>query len=411
LASAEAPAAPQPGLVAEKPAEGPFVAVQGGYMVAYSTTIPGTDATFEMIPIAGGEVLMGSPDGEADRSPDEGPQVRVRVAPMWVGKCEVTWAEYKAFMAMYDVFKKFQALSADHDAKPGDDRPGSAAEEGWDLVEAHVWDGNMERLLDVDVVTSPTPLYDKDTTFMSGEEPDLPAVTMTHFAARQYTKWLSGVTGCEYRLPSEAEWEYAARAGATTTFSFGDDAAELAKHGWFDENSDYAAHPVAQKEPNAWGLYDVHGNAAEWTLEEYRENRYAEVAPGPVDAGEIILWPTKVFPQAIRGGSWLDTADRCRSAARQKSEEAEWKLSDPNRPLSPWWYTEEPAMGVGMRLVRPLAPMSPETRRRAWDAEVEYIRNEVVLRLKEGRGVLGVADQSLPAAVEAAEKLSEPQAE
>jgi hypothetical protein len=230
---------------------------------------------------------------------------------------------------------------------------------------------------------------------------------MTHYAARQYTKWLSGITGAEYRLPGEAEWEYAARAGTTTPYSFGGDAKELGRYAWFDENADYQTHPVGSKAPNPWGLYDMHGNVAEWTLDEYQANRYEELAPGPQDADKIVLWPTKVFPRVIRGGSWLDTADRCRSAARIKSEEKEWKLSDPNRPLSPWWYTEEPAMGVGMRVVRPLAAMSADVKRRAWEADAEDVRLDVEARLKEGRGVLGVADASLPAAVEAAKKLED----
>jgi hypothetical protein len=255
-------------------------------------------------------------------------------------------------------------------------------------------------------VTTPTPLYDPSSTYLAGEEENQPAVTMSQFAARQYTKWLSGITGIEYRLPSEAEWEYAARAGTIAAYSFGDPE-ELGRYAWFDENADYQTHPVGTKAPNPWGLYDMHGNVAEWTLDEYRAGRYQELGAGPVEAVEIVLWPTKVFPRVIRGGSWLDLADRLRSAARQKSEEDEWKLTDPNRPFSPWWYTEEPAMGVGLRLVRPLSRMSEETKRRAWEPDVDATRRDVRIRVKEGRGVLGIADQSLPAAVEAAEKLGE----
>ena len=101
------------GIVAEQPAEGRFVEVDGGFMVPYTETIPGTDVTFEMIPVPGGEFLLGSPEAEADRSDDEGPQVRVRVAPFWIGKCEVTWAEYQAYMEMYDVVQEVAALAAD----------------------------------------------------------------------------------------------------------------------------------------------------------------------------------------------------------------------------------------------------------------------------------------------------------
>jgi hypothetical protein len=102
----------------------------------------------------------------------------------------------------------------------------------------------------------------------------------------------------------------------------------------------------------------------------------------------------------------LDEPPLLRSAARQPSEEDDWKMSDPNLPLSPWWYTEEPALGVGMRIVRPLKPMTADEKQRVWEANVEALRSDVRSRLKEGRGALGVADPTLPAAVKAAEKLS-----
>ncbi len=256
-------------------------------------------------------------------------------------------------------------------------------------------------------MTSATPLYDSRFTYAAGEEPNQPAVTMTQFAARQYTKWLSGITGHDYRLPTEAEWEYAARAGTTTAYSFGDDPDELGDYAWFDENADCQTHPVGEKKPNPWGLHDMHGNVAEWTLDEYQEDAYSKLGTGPVDAAAAVRWPTKVFPRSIRGGNWLLTAPASRSAARYKSEEKEWKLSDPNIPLSPWWFTEEAATGVGMRIVRPLKPLATEEKQRLWDPDVEDLREDVGNRLREGRGVMGVADRDLPAAIEAAEKLDE----
>jgi formylglycine-generating enzyme required for sulfatase activity len=400
------PAAAGRGLVANKPPDGPAVAVDGGFMVPYAETVPGTSIAFEMIPVPGGDFLLGSPDSEPGRGADEGPQAAVHVDPFWIGKCEVTWAEYHAYMAMYDAFKEFQAIAAGSGAGGDAQDPKITAEER-KLIAGHVLDNKLTDNLDVDAVTCPTPLYDPSTTYMAGEEEDQPAVTMTQLAARQYTKWLSGITGVEYRLPGEAEWEYAARAGTTTPYSFGADAKELGKYAWIEANSDYMTHPVGTKAPNPWGLHDVHGNVAEWTLDEYRAKRYSELGPGPTDAAKSVLWPTKVFPRVIRGGSWLSTPELCRSAARQKSEEKEWKLSDPNRPLSPWWYTEEPAMGVGMRLVRPLAAMSADDKRRAWDVDVADTKRDVGARLQEGRGVLGVADPALPAAVEAAKQLGQ----
>jgi formylglycine-generating enzyme required for sulfatase activity len=393
--------APQ-GIAGEKPAAGPAIQIDLGYMVPYRETIPGTEVTFDMVPIPGGEFLLGSPAGEADRAKDEGPQVRVKVEPLWIGKCEVTWAEYQSFMAMYDVFKKLQLLAANAAETNGD----ADATAQWRLVHSHAWKGDVEEEWDVDAVTSATPLYDASFTYAAGEEANQPAVTMTQFAARQYTKWLSGITGREYRLPTEAEWEYAARAGSSTAYSFGDDGAELGDYGWFDENADYQTHPVGEKKPNAWGLFDMHGNVAEWTLDQYHEDTYAKLGAGPVEAAAAVRWPTRIFPRVIRGGSWLLPASQARSAARFKSEEQEWKLSDPNIPLSPWWFTEEAATGVGMRIVRPLKPMSTEVKQRVWDADVDDLRQDVRDRMREGRGVIGVADKELPAAVEAAEKLS-----
>jgi formylglycine-generating enzyme required for sulfatase activity len=400
IAPCKEPATPQPGLVAEAPAAGRAVAVDGGFMVPYVETIPGTDVAFEMVPVPGGEFLLGSPEGEADRVEDEGPQVRVVVEPFWMGKCEVTWAEYHAYMDMYEAFKQLQQLAVTAD-------PTMARSRAWDLVQAHARDGRNADPNDLDAVTCPTPLYDPEQTESAGAEPDQPAVTMTQFAARQYTKWLSGLTERNYRLPSEVEWEYAARAGTTGAYSFGDDPAELDRYAWFDENADYQLHAVGSKEPNAWGLHDMHGNAAEWTLDEYEADRYAKLASGPVAAADAIAWPTRVYPLVIRGGGWLDAAAGLRSAARFKSEEAEWKLSDPNSPHSPWWYTEEPALAVGMRIVRPLAPMADEEKDRAWEADVERLRRDLSTRLQEGRAALGVSDPTLPDAVEAAESLGD----
>jgi formylglycine-generating enzyme required for sulfatase activity len=387
-----------PGVVTEQPDDGRFVKIDGGYMVPYTETIPGTDVAFEMIPIAGGEFVMGSPDGEADRADDEGPQVRVKVEPFWAAKCEVTWAQYKSFMAMYDVFKKLQNLSA---VGAGN----GANPELLQIVKQHAWNGKVEEEWDVDAVTAPTPLYEPTFTFSIGEDPEQPAVTITPFAAKQFTKWLSGITGSGYRLPTEAEWEYAARAGTTTAYSFGDDTSQLEDYAWTEDNSDFATHPVGTKKPNPWGLHDVHGNAGELTLDEFAADTYAKLAPGPVEAAAAVRWPTKMFPRVIRGGSWYEAAPAARSAARQKTEDTEWKFSDPNIPKSPWWFTEEPAMAVGLRVIRPLKPLTEEDKKRVWEVDHDDLRQDVRDRLREGRGALGRTGKTLPQAAQAAEEL------
>ena len=372
-------AAPGPGFVAgdARPAgDGPAVRVPGGWMVAYDETIPGTDVAFRMIPVPGGTCRMGSAADEEGRSSDEGPQFEVTVAPVWMGQCEVSWREYKAYMAACDLFKSLQATGA-----------------------RAVTDANQ-----ADAITAPSALYDPTMTFTNGEDPLQPAVTMSQFAARQYTGWLSGLTGRMYRLPSEAEWEHACRAGSTTPWSSGADADTLAEVAWFADNADDTTHPIGQKKPNAWGFHDMHGNAAEWVVDELAEGGYARQAglPQPVAWAAAIEWPQHLSPRIVRGGACYDEPTECRSAARRGSQDEEWKEVDPNYPKSPWWYTEEPALGVGMRLVRPLEAPAPADRRRWWDADIESIRDDVASRMNEGRGARAVVDPQLPAEAKAA---------
>jgi len=368
-----------PGFVAgeDRPAgDGQAIKVPGGWMVAYDETIPGTTVAFRMIPVPGGTFRMGSPDGEAGRDASEGPQYEVQVAPFWIGRCEVAWQEYKLYMAACDLFKamesaKLRLVTPDNEA---------------------------------DAVTAPSNLYDPTTTFSNGENPLQPAVTMTQFAARQYTKWLSGLTGRFYRLPLESEWEYACRAGSTTPWNCGGDASSLDDAAWFADSADETTHPVGEKKPNAWGLHDMHGNVAEWVLDELQPDGYTRQAqlPQPVPETAAAVWPTKLSPRVVRGGAYYDEATDCRSAARRGSEDLAWKDVDPNLPKSPWWYTEEPALGVGMRLVRPLAAPDVAERRRWGDADIESIRSDASDRLQQGRGARGIVDPKLPGELKAA---------
>jgi len=374
------------GLVEEKPTEGRSVASDCGcFMTPYTEKIPGTEITFQMEPVPGGEFLLGSPDDEPGRQPDEGPQVRVRVAPFWIGRCEVTWAEYHAFMNTYLVYKRLKEMRFDPEQV-----------KSLPAVKAYLEQESME----VDAVTSPTPLYDPDTTYTAGEEPEQPAVTMTQFAAKQYTKWLSGISGRDFRLPTEAEWEYAARAGTTTSFSFGADVAAIDEYAWHDGNSGELTHAVGSKKPNAWGLYDMHGNVAEWVLDAYAAKHYKQFENKLIDSNEATRWPTRLYPRSIRGGSWLDEPAQCRSAARHKSDDPDWNMEDPNRPKSPWWFTEEPSMGVGFRIIRPLEPLDTATKKKVWDADIERIRQDVADRLTDGRASQSAADTRLPVAIE-----------
>ena len=345
--------------------EGPVVEVPGGWMVPYDETIPGTEVSFRMVPIPGGTFRMGSSADEADRETTEGPCFEVAVEPFWMAAHELTWEEYKRYMAACDLFNAMAAARI---------RPVTPENEA-------------------DAVTAPSNLYDPTTTFTNGEDPRQPAVTMTQFAARQYTGWLSGLTGDFYRLPTEAEWEYACRAGSSSPWSCGDEADTLAAVAWFADNADDTTHPVGELEPNAFGLYDMHGNAAEWVIDQLAEDGYASQAAGsqPLATADAIAWPTELEGRVIRGGAYYD------DAARRGSEDEAWKEIDPNLPKSPWWYTEEPALGVGMRLVRPLSSVSREEQQRWWQADIDSIREDTASRVMQGRGARALIDPDLPA--------------
>ncbi|MCZ6597954.1 MAG: formylglycine-generating enzyme family protein, partial [Planctomycetota bacterium] len=205
-----------------------------------------------------------------------------------------------------------------------------------------------------------------------------PAICMTQLAAKQYTKWLSLKTGRFYRLPSEAEWEYACRAGTDTAYSFGDDPDELDAYGWFFDNADDAYQNVALKQPNPWGLFDMHGNVAEWVLDRYDKN-YSGALGDEVPRNPV-AWPTELYPRVVRGGSWDDDPDLLRSAARRRSTKS-WKVQDPQLPKSIWYHTD--ANFVGFRVVRPLVEPSNEEKARTWEPDTENAR-EIMEKQRRG---------------------------
>jgi formylglycine-generating enzyme required for sulfatase activity len=302
-------------------------------MKPYTNIIPGTKVTYVMIPIPGGEFTMGSPEGEAGRKPDEGPVRKVKLSPFWMAKFETTWNEYELFMYPDDE-KKLRA-----------DNP---TEEYVNTVS--------------DAVTRPSKPY-MEMSFGMGKD-GYPAISMTQHAANKYCHWLSAKTGHFYRLPTEAEWEYACRAGTTTAYSFGDDPAKIPEYGWFEENSDFKYQKVGKKKPNPWGLYDMHGNVIEWCIDQYEESY------DPVKAMLTDPWnrATKPYPHVARGGSFDDPPDRLRSAARRGSSK-DWKMRDPQLPKSTWWLTD--AQFLGFRLVRPLTVPPGDQLQKYWTSGVE----------------------------------------
>lgn len=360
------------GIVKDKPASGPFVKVDEGYMVPFQDTIYGTEEKIEMIPIAGGTFKMGSPDDEEGREDDEGPQIEITVEPFWIGKYEVTWRQYKPFMALHDIFKDFQTYK-------------------------------MREVTDtenIEVISAPSNLYEPTFTYKAGDGPNEPAATMTQHSAKQYTKWLSIMQKDFYRIPSEAEWEYACRAGTTTAYFFGDDPSKLGDYAWFKENSDKKRHPVGEKKPNPWGLYDVHGNVSEWVLDGYSDEGYSEWEGKKLSGDKAIAWPEEVYPLVVRGGSYTLKAKACRSSSRLATEDEDWKSEDPNYPQSPYWFTTRPATGVGMRIVRPYKVPERKVQEKFWKPFHEDITDVVKQRVEqEGRGAFGIVDRKLPEAI------------
>jgi formylglycine-generating enzyme required for sulfatase activity len=329
LLAADTATLPPPVPVADADAKAP------AEMKPYVEVISGTEATFKMTPIPGGKFMMGSPDGEAGRKPDEGPQHEVVISPFWMGTHEVTWNEYEIWMFSLDIQRRML-----NKLDP------------------------TERDKLADAVTRPTKPY-TDMSFGMGKV-NFPAICMTQLAARTYCKWLSAKTGRYYRLPTEAEWEYACRAGTTTAYYFGDDPADLDEHAWHFENAEDAYHKVGQKKPNPWGLYDMHGNVSEWTLDQHSEDFYGQLA-GKTTKDPLNLVKT-VYPIVVRGGSWDDEREGCRAAARRGSNK-DWKQQDPQIPQSIWYFTD--ALFAGFRVVRPLVEPSDEEKKAYWEVSVD----------------------------------------
>ena len=297
-------------------------------MKAYTEVVEGMDVTFDMLPIPGGEFLMGSPEDEADRNDDEGPQAEVEIKPFWMGKYEVTWDEYETWATKLDMVRRKTKREA----------------QGKEI-------SNWEKL--VDAIARPTAAY-SDMTFGMGRD-GYPAICMPQYAAKMYCKWLCANTGRYYRLPTEAEWEYACRAGTTTAYSFGDDPDDLEDYAWYFDNCEDGYAKVGKKKPNPWGLYDMHGNVAEWVLDQLIPDYYARLLSGEVKGSFAI--PKTLYPRVVRGGSWNDDPEQLRSAARMGSTE-DWKMQDPQIPQSIWYHTD--AQFVGFRVVRPLGMPTAE---------------------------------------------------
>ncbi len=224
-----------------------------------SAEVVTTDSGVEMVVIPAGSFRMGSDQG----MPDEKPVHEVQIGSFWMDRHEVT----------QDQFAKYQLPDPSH--FKGEGHP-------------------LDQINWTDAA-----LYCNERSLAEGLEPCYDEETWTcNFAANGY------------RLPTEAEWEYACRAGADSAYSFGNSESGLNDYAWFGDNAGGTTHPVGQKKPNSWGLYDMHGNVAEWCNDRYGESYYASSPAtnprGPAEGGERVL----------RGGAWNASAASCRCAYR-----------------------------------------------------------------------------------------------
>lgn len=279
------------------------------------TTKSGAKLSFDMVLVPGGAFLMGSPDTEAGRKEHEGPQHSVRVNPFYLCTTETTMELFLAYYAEMTAGKK-----AAND------------EDEWTMENPPVSNG-------VDGVTGPTVVYG-DMTMGFGK--NYPAFGMSWLNAMTFCKWLSEKTGKKYRLPTEAEWEYAARAGTATPLGDCNGPEQLPEVAWFKDNSNDEPHPVGKKKPNAWGLYDMRGNVNEWVLDFYAPDAY-RLGDGKTE----LVNPTGPATGAVnvaRGGCHGSSWEELRSAARAFKEKG-WHMHDPQMPKSKWWLPQMDIIG------------------------------------------------------------------
>jgi len=267
-----------------------------GQHESYTQPIPGTDFAIDMVLIPGGTFVMGNPD--------EAPTAPIDMPAFYMSAHEITYDQYLPFR-----------------------------EKTYDSPEA------ADDSYSVDAVTRPSPPY-LDFTYGMGSRGGYPAVSMTQQAALRYCQWLYEKTGAFYRLPTEAEWEYACRAGE-------EGANPLEEVAWFFDNSDDAYHKVGQKAPNAWGLHDMLGNVTEYTVDPYLADRKGFDPSAPQEVYAPIAGK---YNRVVKGGAYDDDASACRCDYRAPSL-AKWQARDPQIPKSIWWNPDSPF--VGFRIVRP----------------------------------------------------------
>jgi formylglycine-generating enzyme len=299
----------------------------------YTEKIPKSPITFNMVAIPGGTFNLGSPAEEPFRKADEGPVREVGISPFFMAEIEVSWDEYLAFYVQ-------------------------TAAEGR-TTDTEGLRNTMES--ETDAISGATPPYGQpDQGWGLGKHP---AISFSFHAAETYCKWLSSVTGKTYRLPTEAEWEYACRAGSEGPYSFPGDPEKFEKRGLrakiskndttvintyiiYNGNSPTKTQTPDRVRPNAFGLRNMAGNVAEFCSDWYQEDAYSKYPEGTIKDPK---GPEEGTEHVVRGGSFMSTAGVLRSAARDYTRTESWLRTDPQMPKSIWWYSD--CFNVGFRVV------------------------------------------------------------
>jgi formylglycine-generating enzyme required for sulfatase activity len=262
---------------------------KSGALEPFTQDIEGTLVKFDMVPVPGGPFEMKNPEKPAEA-------LTVEIKPFWIGKTEVTWDQYDVYLYRLDIENGRGYAPPDRHAGP---EPGPGP----------------------DGISRPTMPY--GTVDEGFGHKGYPAIHVSYFAASEYCRWLSMKTKRKYRLPTEAEWEYACRAGALPGGPI-QDAGQLGAMACYFDNSQTVTSAVGKKDPNAWGICDMLGNVSEWCTGIGKEKA------------------------VCRGGSYLDRASSVHPAARE-IDTPDWNLSDPQDPKSRWWLAN--ASFVGFRVV------------------------------------------------------------
>lgn len=301
----------------------------------YTEQVPGTMVSFNMIAIPGGTFQMGSEEKEKFRREDEGPVRRVTVSPFFMAEVETTWDQFWAFY-------------------------GQTMSEGRTLPEA-VYANNNDP--EVDALSGPTPPFGFPDQGWGGG--DRPAITMTHYAAETFCQWLSMRTGKKYRLPTEAEWEYAARGGTQTPYFFPGKPQDFSNQGFmrtffnaqtdgissyviYNNNSKNRTQEPDKVKANPFGLKNMLGNVMEYCADKYDPKAYAK-------AGDVTdPWVKEGEEWVVRGGNYTSDAADVRAAARDYTKHDAWLKTDPQQPKSIWWYSD--IRGIGFRVVCEVEP-------------------------------------------------------